>query len=344
MGLFSSKPPQKESPEKRVERLLAILTKDDDTPGCVAQLCPSRADGYSAYRWSKYAYAVAHSTDLNEGHQAFLLEALIEVKYNEGVIAKNNRRHGMWLLMVQAVLQAMIPILIPIAQNMSSSDDKAVVEAGSAIAYTAVFASLIGTVCMVIEKTRKFSAIGAELFKHQANLLSIVEAYLGMAGPVYDRLRVTEDSDDSKSKVGQGQERSWHVFMEQYQQVRSHCDIGRNNIYSGKSPESGNESSGEVPNNVPRSRSEDYNESLRSSKKPPAVGWPAELPNGAPFASRAAPPPVRRATAGSLRQAGQTDDSQVHPLPATAPLPPPASDPALLGSSQNDDVTVSQVQ
>jgi hypothetical protein len=155
----------------------------------------------------------------------FLLEILAEVKYNEGVIARNNRGYGMLLLLVQSVMAAVVPILIPIAQNMISSPEPEKQAHGDIVSYLAIVCSLLGTVCLVIEQTRKFGDIGYELFKDNAAILSEVERYLGLTNDLYE---------DWREPNGNGHKQAWHIFMQQYMKVRYRSDIDRNNVYAGK--------------------------------------------------------------------------------------------------------------
>jgi len=165
-------------------------------------------------------------TDLEIGQKIFVMESLVEMKFDEGTVANNNRLWGMWLLVMQAVMAAVVPILIPIGNNYSSSEDLPRKRAGEIISFANIACSLIGTICLVIEKTRKFGDVGFEIFKNNSAIHQELDYFLGLAG---DRYKVYRDQ-------GRSHKEAFHLFMERYADLGHAGNIGRNNVYHGGGP------------------------------------------------------------------------------------------------------------
>jgi len=199
--------------EDKLQKALDEL--DSPMRFCCARRCEALG-GTNVAEWGQYEGLILES-DLDTGMKLKLAKLLLQIRWEAGFVGVGERCCGVSLMAIQAVMGAAVPVLIACSLQHSTSDDKTERDIGTTLSYIAIIASLVGTTCMAVEKSRKFSDMGHATFKYSQMKLHEIDLFLGRA--------------KQYSNASNSHRQSWQDFIERYTMINSMAGDHKNNIF-----------------------------------------------------------------------------------------------------------------
>mmetsp|Transcript_17689 Transcript_17689/g.40841 ORF Transcript_17689/g.40841 Transcript_17689/m.40841 type:complete len:324 (+) Transcript_17689:79-1050(+) len=165
---------------------------------------------------------IAHciESDLSPAQQLDVLEALEFTKLCELDIALMERHVGATLLVIQAMMAAIVPILIPFAEVYKDEGN-----VGMILSIVATACSLLGSICMAIEKARKFQETSYVGHDAAWAIYKEISLFLALAGPYKEWNKHSGPA--------------WKKYAEAQAKLESDRDSRKNNVYGSSQAQAG---------------------------------------------------------------------------------------------------------
>eukprot|EP00283_Hemiselmis_rufescens_P013208 CAMPEP_0173440650 /NCGR_PEP_ID=MMETSP1357-20121228/23329_1 /TAXON_ID=77926 /ORGANISM="Hemiselmis rufescens, Strain PCC563" /LENGTH=375 /DNA_ID=CAMNT_0014406159 /DNA_START=60 /DNA_END=1187 /DNA_ORIENTATION=+ len=169
---------------------------------------------------------IAHciESDLSPAQQLDVLEALEFTKLCELDIALMERHVGACLLVTQAMMAAIVPILIPFSEVYKEEQINGL-NVGMILSIVATSCSLLGSICMAIEKARKFQETSYVGHDAAWNIYKEIQLFLSLAGPY---------KEFNSHKGG-----AWKKYAEELANLEQARDSRKNNVYGSSQAQAG---------------------------------------------------------------------------------------------------------
>mmetsp|Transcript_39307 Transcript_39307/g.76932 ORF Transcript_39307/g.76932 Transcript_39307/m.76932 type:complete len:355 (-) Transcript_39307:330-1394(-) len=180
---------------------------------------------------------IAHciESDLSPGEQLAVLEALEFTKLCELDIALMERHVGATLLVIQAMMAAIVPILIPFSEVYKDEvmggtvNEDGTISGGSnvgaVLSIVATSCSLLGSICMAIEKARKFQETSYVGHDAAWAIYKEISLFMSLAGPY-------KEFDHHKGAA-------WKLYAENMSKLEQERDARKNNVYGASNAGAG---------------------------------------------------------------------------------------------------------
>jgi len=170
--------------------------------------------------------AVAHclESDLSPAQQLQVLETLEFTKLCELDIALVERHVGATLLVIQAMMGAIVPILIPFAEVYKDTVSNGV-KVGMVLSIVATACSLLGSIAIAIEKARKFQETSYVGHDAAWAIYKEIELFLALAGP-YEKFNSHKGA-------------AWKKYAGKIADLVQERDARKNNVYGSSNNQAG---------------------------------------------------------------------------------------------------------
>jgi len=165
---------------------------------------------------------IAHciESDLSPAQRLDVLETLEFTKLCELDIALMERHVGATLLVIQAMMAAVVPILIPFAEVYKDEGNL-----GMILSIVATGCSLLASICMAIEKARKFQETSYVGHDAAWKIYQEISLFLALAGPY-------KQWNSHKGPA-------WKKYAEAQAQLEQERDSRKNNVYGSSQAQAG---------------------------------------------------------------------------------------------------------
>jgi len=193
------------------ERLLLSPSKVDEQLEATYKALEKQGD-------APYAESVL-ATDLKPDQKLTLMS--LKQEYKKRVQMGQASRHlGMCLGVVEAMMAAVVPIMIATSSQFKGQHIGQFEDFGLVLSFAAIGCSLLGTLCMIFEKTRRFKGVSSHdltecYLQHSERML-----FLALSGPY--------------KGLGDSHQSAFPAFIERYALIRNEAYKQINAIYAGE--------------------------------------------------------------------------------------------------------------